>query len=515
MPFAFTPADGYRNITTFPTTPASEAAFRDSMMSLLDQLRDYMNNSVSIVSVKTYGAVGNGTTDDTAAIQSAIEAAKLIKGIVSLPPGTYKTTAPLTVSGNGFIRLVGSGGHNQSSVIQGNFVGNILNITASYLVQVEQIRLVHQGTSASNGSVISLSGEQHRVVNCSIENTNGNTSDMILFTGSNTVLQNNTFNNNTAGAYSIRCKTATVININSKIDDNYFAGVGMGVIVTADDATKRPEGLEITENTMLLTGAEQISLRSGLHIDISHNILDQASTYAVQIYSTFAGVESVFIEDNYISTASAPTVGIAIYCPAAAGVDTKYININNNEITLCGYGVVLESRANNCILKGNQLNVIDQTAIKVDQAKNVVIAGGNIVDLTTQFSLDLKDVAAGGPFLIHDNILNGNRVLTVTDKSKFLVKDNSGWKTEGYFTQNVAVDVATTVNFSIPHTLSDTPLIGKIVLGVYSTTGQTDFKVSKLIISSVTTTNINCSITIDTAAPAGRQATVTAFGSVY
>jgi len=48
------------------------------------------------INVLDYGAVGNGTTDDTTAIQNAINAAK-IGNVVYFPPGTYKITAALTM----------------------------------------------------------------------------------------------------------------------------------------------------------------------------------------------------------------------------------------------------------------------------------------------------------------------------------------------------------------------------------------------------------------------------------
>jgi hypothetical protein len=73
------------------------------------------------VSVKAYGAVGDGVSDDTAAIQAAVNDAKS----VFIPPGTYKITAPIVLSQNNFeisgvkgkSIILGSGGGS----IQGYF----------------------------------------------------------------------------------------------------------------------------------------------------------------------------------------------------------------------------------------------------------------------------------------------------------------------------------------------------------------------------------------------------------
>lgn len=58
-----------------------------------------------IVSVKDFGAVGDGTTDDTTAINAAITAARL----VYMPPGTYKTTAAITIPDNTCLFGAGKG----------------------------------------------------------------------------------------------------------------------------------------------------------------------------------------------------------------------------------------------------------------------------------------------------------------------------------------------------------------------------------------------------------------------
>lgn len=55
----------------------------------------------------TYGAIGNGTTDDTAAVQAAITAAAVAGGTVLFPAGTYRCTAALTLATN--VNLLGVG----------------------------------------------------------------------------------------------------------------------------------------------------------------------------------------------------------------------------------------------------------------------------------------------------------------------------------------------------------------------------------------------------------------------
>lgn len=61
------------------------------------------------VTVKDFGAVGDGSTDDTLAIQAAINyRAANGGGIVFMPKGTYKVTAPIIWTANN-VHLVGSG----------------------------------------------------------------------------------------------------------------------------------------------------------------------------------------------------------------------------------------------------------------------------------------------------------------------------------------------------------------------------------------------------------------------
>ena len=85
--------------------------------------------------VTEYGAVGDGTTDDTTAIQAAIDAAALNGGgTVYLPPtsgGYLLDSDALTVTTSG-ITLKGSGGSATKLILGPNFTGaTMVNITAT------------------------------------------------------------------------------------------------------------------------------------------------------------------------------------------------------------------------------------------------------------------------------------------------------------------------------------------------------------------------------------------------
>ena len=63
-------------------------------------------------SVKDFGAVGNGTTDDTAAIQKALNAFP-DGGTLYIPPGIYLITSPLTITS--CLTIIGAGNSGEGN----------------------------------------------------------------------------------------------------------------------------------------------------------------------------------------------------------------------------------------------------------------------------------------------------------------------------------------------------------------------------------------------------------------
>jgi hypothetical protein len=70
------------------------------------ELAKSLNTINGIINAKTFGAIGDGVADDTAALQAAIAAAS--SGPLYIPPGIYRLTAPLELSVSG-IRIIGGG----------------------------------------------------------------------------------------------------------------------------------------------------------------------------------------------------------------------------------------------------------------------------------------------------------------------------------------------------------------------------------------------------------------------
>ncbi|MEV0472319.1 glycosyl hydrolase family 28-related protein [Streptomyces prunicolor] len=122
---------------------------------------NFSENRVAIglgwVNVKGHGAKGDGFTDDTAALQAAVNAAAAAKTTVYLPTGTYLVSAPVTLPAGQGYALVGSG-WGASVKLKGGSNCYIFKMTAADTrIIMRDLTIdgncLEQGTAGSSGGV--------------------------------------------------------------------------------------------------------------------------------------------------------------------------------------------------------------------------------------------------------------------------------------------------------------------------------------------------------------------------
>ena len=323
----------------------------------------------SYLNVKDFGAIGDGVNDDTQALSACINEAQRTKGICYIPTGVYRVKETL---------LIGSKDSMNSFTIQGT--GNSIIYTNDNIdmartntdgkVAIKGVNFRHEGKSGY--CLYFDEGFGHELHECAFSNVTGNTSTMFIFNGSYTDAVNCTFGNSEPQSYSIKCTSIPgKININSNIFDCRIHGVGKGLLIDSSE-NNRPEGLKVSRNMFLNIGEEQITIRSILHLDISNNMIDQASKTSILIDPRMQGICGVFISGNYISPAKDMEKGIGVLIKDN-GILTLTVNITGNMIAYSGYGVVSGKDTVHLNITGNAFNDITEDAVVIDNSRGSIV----------------------------------------------------------------------------------------------------------------------------------------------
>ncbi len=94
-------------------------------------------DSSGLINVKEFGAKGDASTDDTQAIQSAIDQAKTrTLTTIYLPVGTFRISK-LNLTGISGLTFVGAG-QNATTLQAFDGVGPILDLTGSHQIKLER-----------------------------------------------------------------------------------------------------------------------------------------------------------------------------------------------------------------------------------------------------------------------------------------------------------------------------------------------------------------------------------------
>ena len=345
-----------------------------------DELHIYVN-------VKDFGAIGDGSTDDSKAIKDAAAKAYTESKVLYFPTGTYVLSETIKFSFDNSKVLTLQGGIDATIVTPDSFEGDMFVSDMEYNFNIKDLKFIHNG---KQGQI--LRTHYLNVVNSSFESTEQNRSTLVTFAGSNCRVIECTFNTKNEFAYALDyLRQPNKISINDYITDNTFTGVGNGVRIGALSMDGRPEGLKINGNIFENSGSRQIEVESILHLDISDNTFKNCSGTAIGVSPKELGVHGLFVTGNNIQ---AKESAIEVFNAGAA-----VIHIGDNYINNTGIGVRMTKGFGDVHINNNLFKDISEVAIRLDNAYEIFITENVIKDSKESMYITGKK----GNFVIEDN----------------------------------------------------------------------------------------------------------------
>ena len=275
------------------------------------------------INVLDFGAVGNGTTDDTAAIQAAINSLSSTGGIVYLPSGTYKVSSALVMNTTG-ITLMGA--NRNSTIISGS------NATQN-IIEIGSLSVLTKGNRVSNLQITS-----------SVAKTAG--AAIKVFSGHQTDLDHITLMNNMY--YGFQFEAGPYQYIYHLTDFEVNSGLN-AIIVGHDIATYTGvvQELVCTDGT--------IASQTGVAIKLEH--IQGAFFRDIDVIASYAGVGMIpgtnqVVVACWFDTVLGDTCGNNgwILQPSSTGIIKEIMMVSCWGASCTNYGILLDaSAANDCI----------------------------------------------------------------------------------------------------------------------------------------------------------------------
>lgn len=249
--------------------------------------------------VKDFGAIGDGTHDDTLAFQTAVNSISPY-GSLLVPEGTYRISNTITFpSAQGYngITFFGTG--------FGSIIKPTSNVKLLFDLVGENLSikdLAFDGSNTTDAIAIRIGGSNGTINNGFIE------IEHCQFTVWKTAIQTTTDSWTVKSCYFIDAnKGVHCLNnaLNSSVNDCYFLGGEVSVHLARE--TQQPEGMRIYDNTMLNTkeNAKSVLIEAGLEIHVFNNIIDQTGKNGWATYikpSAGSAIVNVKITNNWLDS---------------------------------------------------------------------------------------------------------------------------------------------------------------------------------------------------------------------
>ena len=375
-----------------------------------------------VVSAKDFGATGDGSTDDTAALQAAINYAVANGRDLYIPDGTYIVNQ-LTYNSTSYALMpsIYGSGRNQTIIKKkaGSTVGALLTIgsfaATNFManVTIEGITFDGLNSSTSTYGVICYNFVRSRIVNCIVKNCNfgvyfqggiaswlvdcviisnrqGFTADSFASAaGANWpnyhILQRCIISDNTLwGVYFDNGRMLRVLDCdvegNGTTADTTTGGIRVGPDIDSEDSGANPFGMIIT-NTWLESnaGAAAIVMLSGRNMIYNCNIVANVNA----VYDIYAEDCNYNLYESIITTSNSPSIYetgsvlVGNTITAVAGITLAEMSINRakTQVDFGGYSAPLAQMPSGLPI-GTRGSITDSTVTASGNFGAAITGGG-------------------------------------------------------------------------------------------------------------------------------------------
>ncbi|HSD56407.1 MAG TPA: glycosyl hydrolase family 28-related protein [Candidatus Saccharimonadales bacterium] len=441
------------------TKPGSGIPLSDLVSAVQTRITNAIQKGDQILFASDYGAVFDGTTNDAAALQAAIDAARSSGKILMLPTGTAIVGTPLSI--NGPITIVGSGREStilKASIALNDYVVKFTGGTAGVgIVGAYFADFAIDGNSANQtaGGAILADG----AVQCTFERLH-------CYSVYNWGLKLGPI---TGGAFGHHNRVVNCLFDNS----DGSAGFGGGVWTTSSD-----------ENWFIGTDFEFLGGSS-----------NPVGTTPVMFYDQ-SGLQHI-ISSNFVRGAH-NCIGVRVQnCLKTKIIGCTFDGVPGDNVFLV---------ANKCVVSGNVFTQpgdggsVAASGIHLEFNTHFNVITGNVLETSdgageTRSLIREESTGGGGDNLISDNSVTWGGVaptvsLIESQGTNTIVRNNIGWVTEKSGTATVASGSTT---IAVNHGLEMTPALSNIWVTPSNNLGTA----TKFWISGVSNTQFTINVDVD------------------
>ncbi|KHD34367.1 hypothetical protein NL50_17425 [Clostridium acetobutylicum] len=386
------------------------------------------------VNIKTFGAVGDGSTDDTQAIQNALDSLTN-GGNVLVPRGTYIISSDLKIGDNttllgaginvSIIKRLSGTGTNGCLLKNKNCVGygghdnstfpDYTTITPNYNIVIKDIcfdgNRSNNGNTKDGGLLFTLC-QGLKIQNVIVKNTLGKgiylqaTKDILLE-------HSKAINNSLNGVHITDCIQFLVDNLETYGNTDYSLEIGAG------DTTSQPNSII----NMPLNWAGQGNV-------VNCNLHDNTSVaYYMRGFNNIT-IKNVTVKDNYIYNTAKTTGSTDITTGAGIATSDLIEDIkiyNNNIYGNAGSGIYITAGTDNknFIINSNEIYSNTQKSLYINGLTNSIIKNNYIHENLDGCYLNYLYTCIFEGNVLKDNCNNTAYPLFLTNCQHNTLKNNS------------------------------------------------------------------------------------------